>query len=337
MRAVVLIVIALLLAMFAVGVLCAGQERPAERVSPAPSCNPNALIWRTPQPPANPQKGDIWVNPKDSMKMVYIAPGQFIMGTSDEQVNRWLKEHPNDKREGFVDEQPQCQVSLSGYWIGRTEVTNAQYQRFVQAAGHRAPAHWAGPGMPVGLENLPVAGVDWNDARAYCEWARGRLPSELEWEKAARGSDGRTFPWGFRWDQNKCRNFGLITRQNYLTSDDLRSAFTAWLDSHDEVREGPSGVGSYPAGASPYGCLDMAGNLWEWCAEWYDATAYQRYAKDSLTPPKSGQYRILRGGSWRDAHDGHFRCAGRDGALPDDPDGGHCFYYGFRVARDAGK
>ena len=308
--------------------LGAVERRPTERVSPAPQCNPNAVVWRTPEPPADPQKGDIWVNPKDGMEMVYIAPGEFILGTSDADIDAWLKEHPSDKRVDLTDGRPRSRVNLPGYWIGRTEVTNAQYLRFVQATRHRAPDHWKGGAIPAGLENFPVVYVDWDDACAYCEWARGRLPTDLEWEKAARGGDGRTFPWGFRWDRTRCRNFELITGREYATGDDWRSAYVRrWYDSHDAVREGPVAVGAYPAGASPYGCLDMAGNVEELCAEMSPSLAPSPYGH--RTPAGL----MLRGGSWDQLTPFSFRCVRY--ICPTRRDCGNNF--GFRCARDAAR
>lgn len=261
------------------------QARPTERVSPPPQCNPDAVVWRTPEPPAEPQKGDVWVNPIDGMEMVYIAPGESIMGTSDAEIDAWLKEHPEQKREWFADEQPQFRVNLPGYWVSRTEVTNAQYLRFVQATGHRSPDHWKDARVPSGLDDYPVVFVYWQDARAYCEWAGGRLPTEPEWEKAARGGDGRTFPWGFRWDESRCRLF--------QRSDDPITAAEP-----GGTNKGPASVASYPSGASPYGCLDMAGNVWEWCADRSARDAYEPYARGDMTPPTQGTRRVLRGGSW---------------------------------------
>jgi formylglycine-generating enzyme required for sulfatase activity len=273
----------------------------------------------------------VWVNPKDGMDMVYIAPGEFTLGASDAQIDAWLREHPNDKREYFEDEQPQCRVNLPGYWLGRTEVTNGQYQRFVQATGHRAPDHWKGGRVPSGLESFPVVFVDWEDVRAYCEWAGGRLPSELEWEKAARGTDGRVFPWGDAWGSQRCRNFELITGKRYTTIKKWMEDIGAWFASHDWAREGPAAVGSYPAGASAHGCADMAGNVWEWCADWYKQEAYKRYARGDLTPPAKGEYRVLRGGSWYYVNPWFFRCAYRGSGRPDLR---NCVLsFGFRCAR----
>jgi formylglycine-generating enzyme required for sulfatase activity len=332
------VIVLCLVALIAATPVAAAEGRPTERVSPPPKCNPKAAVWRTREPPANPQQGDIWVNPKNGMEMVYIAPGEFILGTSGAQIDAWLKEYPDGEREWFYDEQPQCRVNLEGYWIGRTEVTNAQYLRFVQATGHRAPEHWKGGQIPSGLESFPVVFVDWGDASAYCKWAEARLPTEPEWEKAARGGDGRTFPWGFRWDENKCRNFAIVPGGGtYAIEEEGSRPWRDWVPSHDSVREGPAAVGAYPAGASPYGCLDMAGNAREWCADWYDDEAYLRYVRGDLTPPKTGDLKVVRGGSWFDGHSRLFRCAFRSpirfGFLSTPH---HCDHdIGFRCARHA--
>ncbi len=202
------------------------------------------------------------VNEEDGSVLVEVPAGEAIFGSP--------------QGEGVADEHPQFRLSLPAYYIGVTEVTNAQYRRFVEATGREAPQHWANGTIPNGLDNHPVVNVSWEDAAAYCEWARGRLPTELEWEKAARGTDGRIYPWGDEWDPSKCRN-----------------TFNGEL-----VGQETAPVGSYPSGASPYGVLDMTGNVWEWCSDWYDEAAYARYASGDLTPPPSGRCRVLRGGSW---------------------------------------
>jgi len=304
-------------------------QRPTERVSPAPNVNPNAVVWRTPEPPAEPQAGDVWADPRDGMELVYVSAGEFTLGSSAAEIDAWLSEHPEAERSWFEDEQPQCRVNLPAYWIGRTEVTNGQYLRFVSATGHNTPEHWASGRPPAGLEDFPVVYVSWEDARAYCAWAGGRLPTELEWEKAARGADGRIFPWGNEWDRAKCRNFQGITGRSYASSSEWLSAFEVWLTGHDLLREGPAAVGSYPSGASPYGCQDMAGNVWEWCQDWYDENVYRRYARGDLTPPASGSLMVLRGGSWDDVSPTDFRCADRRFNSPDYRD----YFYGFRCVR----
>lgn len=310
------------------------QRRPGERVSPAPELNPQAVVWRTPTPPANAQAADVWVNPRDGMEMVYIAPGEFVIGTSDAEIDAWAKGGGDLNREWFEwfdDERPALRLRVSGYWIGRTEVTNAQYLRFVQATRHRTPDHWEGGTVPAGLENFPVMMVDWDDARAYCEWAGGRLPREYEWEKAARGGDARVFPWGDQWDSRRCRNFEVVTGRRYSSAQDMETAIAEWIDSHDTVREGAARVGSYPSDASPYGCKDMAGNVMEWCADPYDEKAYERYERGDFTPSANERERVLRGGPWWMGGDPrYFRCASRH----PQPRGAQNPAYGFRCVHD---
>jgi formylglycine-generating enzyme required for sulfatase activity len=198
------------------------------------------------------------VSEQDGMVMVYVPGGDFSMGSTD----------------GGADEQPVHTVTLDAYWIDRTEVTNGMYALCVQAGDCSLPASSSSSsrsdyyGNPL-YADYPVIHVDWNAAQAYCGWAGRQLPTEAEWEKAARGQDGRGYPWGnIYWD---------------LT-------FACVGDT--------TAVGSYPSGASPYGALDMAGNVWEWVADWYAATYYE-YSPSSNPPgPDSGVNRILRGGAW---------------------------------------
>jgi formylglycine-generating enzyme required for sulfatase activity len=318
----------------------ADDERPTERASPPPQCNANAVVWRTPKPPEDPQKGDIWINPKDGMQMVYVAAGEFILGTSEAEHDTWVREHPGVNY-GYVfhDEQPQCRVRLPGYWIGRTQVTNAQYLRFAQATGHGLPhqfEQFAGDKVPAGRDDFPVVGVTWDDARAYCVWSGCRLPTELEWEKAARGTDGRTFPWGFKWDSGRCRNVESLTGKTYLNYEELVTAVKTWNRTHNMVWDAATAVGSFPAGASPYGCLDMIGNAGQWCADWYEGEAYRRYASGDLTAPTRGQYswRVVRGDTFY-MLPLNFRCASR---APDLPEGGPLSAaHSIRCARDAAR
>jgi len=305
--------------------LSAARQRPTENVSPAPEVSPQAVVWRTPEPPAHPQAGDVWVNPKDGADMVYVSAGQFIMGSSDAELEALSVGRAEGTRFLFANEQPQFRVSLRGYWIGRTEVTNAQYQRFLKATGHRPPDHWKHGRVPAGQGRAPVVNVDWFDASAYCKWAGGRLPTEMEWEKAARGRDGRAFPWGNEWDSKRCLH-------SAATASAESSATRHRMSSPSDTGEGPAPVGSYTAGASPYGCQDMAGNVGEWCADTHDEEAYYRYASGDLTPPATGERRVLRGGSWNRDYAEGFRCAFRGrGAAP----GHRCHCCGFRCARTA--
>ncbi|MBM3241021.1 AAA family ATPase [Candidatus Poribacteria bacterium] len=210
-------------------------------------------------------------NPIDGAEMVYIPAGEFIMGTSDEQIDALLKKFPDWSRSWFDDEKPQRPVYLDGYWIYKYEVTVAQYRKFCNETGRQMPEapFWGWQ------DNHPIVYVSWNDAIAYCDWAKVQLPTEAQWEKAARGTDGRTWPWGNEWDGSKCNSWESGTQKT-------------------------TPVGSYPQGVSPYGLMDMAGNVWEWCADWYDEKYYTSAPDRNPPGPSSETWRVLRGGSWFD-------------------------------------
>ena len=167
------------------------------------------------------------------------------------------------------DEAPQHRVSCSAFRIGRTPVTNAEYQVFVDATAHQAPSHWPGATVPAGRELHPVTYVSFADALAFCRWAGGRLPSEAEWERAARGDDGRTWPWG---DE---------------PPDGDRAVFGA-------TSTAPAGL--HPSGASPFGALDLAGNAWEWTASVLRPYPYD--AGDGREDEASEGPRAVRGGTY---------------------------------------
>lgn len=227
-------------------------------------------------------------------EMVLIPAGEFLMG-SDPSVDRDAQD-----RDAQDNEQPQHALYLPDYHLAKTPVTNAQYAAFVQAT-FRQPT-------PGGEEDHPVVNVSWHDAIAYCKWLAEvtgkpyRLPSEAKWEKGARGTDGRIYPWGNRWDARKC-------------------------NTREGGRDDTTPVGAYPQGASPYGLLDMAGNVWEWCQDWFSEDYYQRSPSENPPGPGEGILRVLRGGSWRnDQHGARCACRGRDGP------GYRSNYIGFRVA-----
>ncbi len=215
---------------------------------------------------------------------VLIAAGPFRMG-SDPEVDKDTKD----------DEQPQHSLYLPDYYIAKTPVTNIQYEAFVQATGHRRPDHWKMDKIPEGKEDNPVVWVTWLDAVAFCQWLAQitekpyRLPTEAEWEKAARGPDGRIYPWGDHWETKLCNN----------------------------QKSGPKDttpVDAYPEGASYYGALDMAGNVWEWCAtKWGKSYPYD-VQEDEWTKGylRGTDLRVLRGSSWFNVENSDFRCAYRD-------------------------
>lgn len=223
----------------------------------------------------------------DRAKMVYVPAGEFLMGSN--------KSNP----QADPDEKPQLTPILDAYWIDRTEVTNAMYTGCVEAGACTPPMHSSHYALPEYADH-PVAGVTWFQAGEYCAWAGRRLPTEAEWEKAARGTDGRLYPWGNTPPNAKLLNFA------------------------DQVGD-TAPVGSYPAGASPYGALDMAGNVWEWVSDGYDPGYYTH--APSTNPPggTSANQRVVRGGAWGvDAR--AVRAANRFWAFPgrNDTDGFRC-------------
>ncbi len=194
------------------------------------------------------------------IEMVYVSPGGFTMGSVD----------------GGDDEKPKHTHAMAkGYYVGRYETTWKEFLFFCEKTGRSQPEapSWGRKG------DHPVVNVSWEDASAFCAWAGLALPTEVQWEKAARGTDGRKYPWG---------------------SSDPTADRCVWAYHPTWGGESTAPVGSVRAGVSPYGAHDMAGNVWEWCADWYKDDAYASYAKGSTAPPSSGSGRVFRGGSWYD-------------------------------------
>jgi ribose/xylose/arabinose/galactoside ABC-type transport system permease subunit/formylglycine-generating enzyme required for sulfatase activity len=250
---------------------------PTSRPTPTPA--PTTAGAEATEGPVLPSVTDI---------MIEIPAGPFTMGSDT----------------GAEDEAPAHEVDLPAFEIDKFEVTNADFAQFVEATGYQTDAEkeertrsWRDAAE--GKDNHPVVFVSWNDAVAYCEWAGKRLPTEAEWEKAARGTDERVYPWGNEWDACKA-------------------------NAKDTGLRGTAAVGSFGAGASPYGVEDMAGNVWEWTADWYEAYPGSSYESDYF----GQRFRVLRGGAWFETADfvrATVRNANSETAANDD--------LGFRCAR----
>jgi iron(II)-dependent oxidoreductase len=224
--------------------------------------------------------------------MVFIPAGMFLMGSKATDGTVGL--------EVGVDELPQHRVDLPGYFIDRYEVTVGDYRKFIDATHSQPPRIWTDARYPGPSDDHPVVDVKWYDADAYCRWAGKRLPTEAEWEKAARGTDGRLWPWGNRWMAGAANIQG-------------------------DPRRWTAPVGSYPLDKSPYGVFDMAGNAMEWTGSWYTA-----YPGSTLKRADFGKrYKILKGGSWMSPLRPFTHSANRYGIAPkwDHP------HFGFRCAK----
>jgi sulfatase modifying factor 1 len=209
---------------------------------------------------------------KDGAPMVLVPAGPFPMGV------------PTGDRDGGRDEYPRHQIDLDAFYIDKHEVTNGRYRQFVKATGHRIPQHpknqartlWKGDQVSDIVAERPAVNVDWHDASAYCAWAGKRLPTEAEWEKAAKGTEDRRFPWGNVEPTAKHLNFN----QQWIGEKTLMP------------------VGSYELGKSPYGAYDMAGNVWEWVADWYDPAYYEKSPAKNPKGPEQGTDKVLRSSGW---------------------------------------
>jgi len=212
------------------------------------------------------------ITSKEGRPMVLIPAGEFIMGSNE-----------------FPPEMPERKVYLPDYYIDRYPVTNTDYKKFMLETHALPPRHWGGFEVPAGFEDHPVHRISWYEANAYANWVRKRLPTEAEWEKAARGTDGRRWPWGNDFDE-----------KNALVWDRGEFLITASVYAH-------------PGGASPYGVYEMGGNVEEWTSEWYEAYPGSDYTSGAY----GGKFIALRGGSSFFTMN-HARCAYRCFTRPED-------------------
>lgn len=214
------------------------------------------------------------VKGKDGAPMILIPAGPFTMGSN----------------EGLPNERPEHLVELDAYSIDQYEVTLALYRKFLDAGKHDSPPTWDDEAATT-VGDRPAIGMKWADAEAYCKWAGKRLPTEAEWEKAARGTDARRYPWGSMQPFVDIANYN---RGLWVSEAVTLAAVTSGLEGMS-VRHGLK-----EGGRSPYGLNHMAGNAAEWVADWYDRDYYQNSPKKNPPGPAQGEKRVLRGGSWAD-------------------------------------
>ncbi len=245
--------------------------------------------------------------------MVHVPGGSFLVGTSDEDIQH-LQLHESDWAYEWTDndlfeaERPQHSLILEAFEIGQFPVTNQEYNCFISETGYRLPRGWVGFAFPEGMDTHPVVGVSKIDAEAYCDWLNKRtgstfrLPSEVEWERAARSTDGRLYPWGNTFDPWRC-------------------------NTAESAKRGTTPVGSYsPSGDSYLGVADMVGNVWEWTGSIFSPYPYDRTDGREARQPKT-RY-VIRGGSWYYTRK-LARCAARESMFED-----HLSpIIGFRLAR----
>jgi formylglycine-generating enzyme required for sulfatase activity len=257
---------------------------PAPTLLPTETIEPTAVVYDPHPDPSD------YIDPK-GVPMRPVSAGEFTMGSDS----------------GKSDERPVHTVGLDAYYIDKYEVTNRLYKVCVDADVCQVPQddsfttdYYGNPDF----DDYPVMGVSWEMAKVYCEWRGAQLPTEAQWEKAARGLDERTYPWGEGIDQS--------------------------LANYDRTGIEPAVVGTYEKGKSPYGVYDMAGNVWEWVADWYSSTFYDNSPTFNPSGPGNGQQRVLRGGVWYYGED-RVRVSSRDSYDPVKILGS----FGFRCARDA--
>jgi formylglycine-generating enzyme required for sulfatase activity len=300
-----IVVIILIVTLATVLTAVAGDTLPTKTPIPTATLTPTPI-------PAGSANAD-WVpviQDFDGVEMVYVPAGCFMMGSTDEQIEAAFQQCEEEWGTGACDpawfegEAPAHEVCLDAFWIDRTEVTNAQYG---------SSGYFSG-------DNLPRERVTWFEARDFCESRGARLPTEAEWEYAARGPEGWIYPWGNEFDETRVNICDTNCGEDWHNAE------------YDDGYALTAPVGSYPDGASWVGALDLSGNVWEWVADWYSAEYYGTLADGVVNPPgpDSGDHRVLRSGSW-DFFAYLVRAANRHWVFPDSRD----LSSGFRCARSA--
>jgi formylglycine-generating enzyme required for sulfatase activity len=297
------------LVLIGVGVALSNNQS-ANSKDPTPTLSPDV-------PPVNASLEDTWTRPADNAVMVYVPAGEFEMGSPESGGNN----------------NPAHQVFLNNFWIDKHEVTNEKFITFSNEIGDQEESGvtWLNLDKNHAVmiqdgefrsqnnyENHPVVGVSWYGAAAYCEWVGGRLPTEAEWEYAARGLEEQNYPWSDAFGETNAN----------LCDINCPSGWSSF--NYDDGYEMTAPVGSFPSGASWCGAQDMAGNVWEWVADWYDSDYYEISPTDNPTGPDTGKSKVLRGGSWNDSPN-RLRCTSRREYYPKGQDN----ETGFRCARDA--
>jgi len=262
----------------------ASDTKPAAKTRPPSNGSPASKALTLPQPPAT-------FTGKDGAPMVLVPAGEFTMGSE----------------QGDDDEQPVHRVVLDSFYLDTFEVTNGRFAKFVAAIQSEPPWGFADQETPVVHAEQPVRWVNWLEATGYCLWAGKRLPTEAEWEKAARGTDGRPYPWGHELPTAAQAVFGLT-----------------------EGAETVAPIGNRHAGRSPYGVHDLAGNLYEWVTDWYDDAFYTTQLTRNPRGPSEGTAKVQRGGSYINSPY-RLRSAFRTKGDPTE----HDPHVGFRCAQDA--
>jgi formylglycine-generating enzyme required for sulfatase activity len=261
----------------------------------------------------SPQRGswpDAFVNRRDGSIMRLVPAGEFTMGSSPEEIERARRLDQDAPSLTLLDETPQFRLFIPIFYLSAFAVTNEQFARFlselhpspavfglwVESVAHIVKADQASDSYRAepGFERYPAIHLTWFGALAYCQWAQLRLPTEVEWEKAARGTDARLFPWGDEWHDD----------------------FLCWHGSNRVESETTVPVDAYPQGCSPYGIYQMAGNVAEWCEDWYQSSAYTEHALGHRRSPRLGNERVLRGGTCLGRRKLEFRCGRRQASPP---------------------